>query len=151
MRRRIWIWIAVAVVVVALGVVGVLVWRDRHVGANADCRTARELIAYNKSQGQLMTASFDPDKDREASVDDYRVWAGRLHTYSAQISAPDIAAPATRLAAEADQMVGIVQQSRASTSTEDPTQPPPWAQQYADLAHQFHDNLAALDRACPAQ
>lgn len=147
-RRR---WIAVAVAVIVLGGVGVLVWRDRHIGANADCRVAREMIAYNKSQGQLLDAAFNPEQDRQASIDDYRVWAGRLHTYSAQISAPDITAPASRLAGEADKLVGIVEQSRAGTSTEDPTKPPPWVQQYADLAHQFHDNLATLDHACPAQ
>jgi hypothetical protein len=109
------------------------------------------MIAYNKSQSQLLKASFDPGQGREASIDDYRLWAGNLHTYSARISVPEIAAPATRMAAEADQLVGIVEQARSSTATPDPTKPPRWAQQYADLARQFHDNLIALDHACPAQ
>jgi hypothetical protein len=120
-------------------------------GASADCTVAREMIAYNKSQDQLLNASFDPEQEREPSIDQYRQWAARLHTYSARISAPEIAAPAARMAAEADQMVGLVEKIRSGSFAEDPLKPPPWVQQYADIARPFHDNLVALDQACPAQ
>jgi hypothetical protein len=151
MTRRRWIAVAVAAVIVVLGGVGVLIWRDRHGGSGGDCRVAREMIAYNKSQGQLLSASFDPGQEREPTIDDYRVWADRLHTYSALISTPEISAPATRLAAEADQLVQFVEKIRKTMSTQDPTAPLPGVQEYADLARQFHDNLVALDHACPAQ
>jgi hypothetical protein len=153
MTRRTWIAVAAAVAIVAVAGLGVLytISRNGRAGAGDDCQVAREMIAYNKSQGQLLSASFNPEQEREASVDDYRLWAGRLHTYSARISAPEIAAPATRMAAEADQLVAFVEHIRNTVPTEDPTAPMPGVQQYGDLARQFHDNLVALNQACPRQ
>ncbi|WP_431236060.1 hypothetical protein ACQ856_30235 (plasmid) [Mycolicibacterium psychrotolerans] len=125
--------------------------RDSATGIGAQCQVAREMIAYNKSQTRLLDASFNLEQQREASVDDYRVWAAHLRTYSARISTPELSPPAGRLADEADQLVKLVEQVRADTSVPDPSAPPPWLKPYAQIARQFHDNLAALDRACPAQ
>ncbi|MBU8820947.1 hypothetical protein KL864_34370 [Mycolicibacterium goodii] len=147
--RRRWMWGGLAVVVAAAlaGLAGLYVLSGGRLSASetqTDCQVAREFIAYNKSQGEFFTDAFDSEEDREASVDDYRKWAEQLRTYSTQISAPEVSAPATQLAATADEFVELVEQVRADKSVPaDPSAPPPWAQRYAELAEQFHDDLVS--------
>lgn len=154
MTRGRWIGLVVAVVAVALagfgGLFAVSGGRLSASGMQADCRVAREMIEYNKSQGEFFADTFDPEEEREASVDDYRKWADQLRTYSTQISAPEVSEPASRLVTGADALVGLVEQARQDTSVPaDPSAPPPWAQRYGELAEQFHDDLVALNDVCP--
>lgn len=151
--RRRWVWLGALVVVVVIGAAAAVLM-VRHTGShpNTDCQVAREMIAYNKSQGKAFTDAFNPSQDREATVADYRKWADQMRSYSAQIHDPELSSYANQLAGEADQLVGLVQQARSDTSVPaDPEAPPPWTQPYADLSKQFHGNLVALDHACPAK
>ncbi|GAC1407693.1 MAG: hypothetical protein NVS4B6_21100 [Mycobacterium sp.] len=117
-----------------------------------DCDVAREMIGYNKTQNQLLAAAFTPDQDHQARIGDYQTWANELRRYATQITAPNLAPPASRVAEEADRLVDLVKQARADHSVPaDPETPPPWAKPYADLNAQFHANLVALDQACPAK
>lgn len=147
-----WTLLGAAVVIVIGSLLGVLLMRHKDVESNSDCRAARAMIDYNKSQNQLFTNAFEPDQDREPSVADYRKWADQIHMYSTQIKDPNLSPHANGLADEANQFVSLVEQARADRSVpDDPSEPPPWARSYADLGNQFHDNLAALNDACPAK
>jgi hypothetical protein len=149
--RRKWAWsLAAVVILVVAGIVAAVLISSRH--DDGDCRVARSMIDYNKSQSQLLADAFNPDQDRQPAVSAYRAWADRLRQDSTRIAAPELAQHADRLADEADQLVGLVEEARTDKSVPaDPDAPPPWAQPYAELSHQFHDNLVALDQACPKQ
>jgi hypothetical protein len=153
MTSRKWVWISAGALAAAL-VVGLMAWRftihqDR--SAPSDCQVARNVISYNKSQGQTLAKAFNPEQDREASVSDYQEWASHLQGDAARITSADLAAHAHRLADDANKMVELVKQVRSDASTPaDPSAPPSWAKPYADLSKQFHGELAALNRACPA-
>lgn len=108
------------------------------------------MTDYNTSQSEILANAFNPDTGQQPSVDDYRRWANQLSTYSVQIHDTAIAKNATTLADEAHQLVVLVDQARSDTSAPaDPEAPPPWVKPYSTLSKQFHDNLAALDAACP--
>jgi hypothetical protein len=149
-RKRIWI----GVIVVAAVIAGLAAWRfsmRQDQSAPSDCQVARNMIAYNKSQGQVLTRAFDPQQGREASVSDYQQWADHLRGDAARITSADLAVHAHRLADDADKMVELVKKTRSDTSVPaDPDAAPSWAQPYADLSKQFRSELVALDRACPA-
>lgn len=151
MTRRKWAWsLAAVVVLVAAGIVAAVMISSRH--DDGDCEVARSMIDYDKSQGQLLADAFDPDQDREPAVSAYRAWADQLRQDSTRIAAPELSQHADRLAAEADQLVGLVEEARADKSAPaDPDAAPPRAQPYAELSRQFHDDLVALDQACPKQ
>lgn len=153
MTRTRWALLGAAIVVVVAAIIGTVVAiRSTAPQHQTDCDVAREMISYNKTQSQLLAAAFSPDQDHEANIGDYQTWADQLRRYATQISAPNIAPTAGRLADEADQLVGLVKQARADHSVPaDPDTPPPWAKPYADLNTQFHANLVALDQACPAK
>lgn len=152
MTRMRWVLLGAAIVVAAAIIGTVVAMRSGGPHHQSDCDVAREMISYNKTQSQLLAAAFNPDQDHEAGIGDYQAWADQLRRYATQITAPNLAPPAGRLADEADQLVGLVKQSRADRSAPaDPATPPPWAKPYADLNTQFHANLVALDQACPAK
>jgi hypothetical protein len=152
MTRKRWALLGAAIVVVAAGIGTVVVMRSSAPPHQTDCDVAREMISYNRTQSQLLAAAFTPDQDHEAGIGDYQTWADQLRRYATQITAPALAPPASRLADEADQLVGLVKQARTDHPVPaDPGAPPPWAKPYADLNAQFHTNLVALDQACPAK
>ena len=152
MTRMRWVLLGATVVVAAAIIGTVVAMRTSAPHQKTDCDIAREMIGYNKTQSQLLATAFTPNQDHEASVGDYQNWADQLRRYAGQITAPNLAPPAGRLADEADQLVGLVKQARADHSAPaDPAAPPPWAKPYADLNAQFHANLVALDQACPAK
>jgi hypothetical protein len=149
-RKRMWI----GVVVVAAVIAGLAAWRfsmRQDQSAPSDCQVARNMIAYNKPQRQVLSRAFDPEQGREASVGDYQRWADHLRGDAARIASADLGVHARRLADDADKMVELVKKARSDTSVPaDPGAPPSWAQPYADLSKQFRSELVALDRACPA-
>ncbi|PJK18945.1 hypothetical protein CSX11_28705 [Mycobacterium goodii] len=143
-------WLGVVVVAVTVaGCVGLYLKSGGRATNADDCRVAREMIDYNKSQSAFFADAFDWEEGREASVDDYRRWADQMRAYSTQINAPEVSTPAARLAVGADELVALLVQARADTSVPaDPSAPPRWAQRYGELATQFHDDLVALSDAC---
>lgn len=152
MTARKWVW--AGVISVALIAVGFTAWRlsaHHSQSAQSDCQVARNMIAYNKSQGQALAKAFSPEQNREAGISDYQEWANHLQGDAARITSPDLAAHAHGLADDANKMVELVKQARSDTSTPaDPGAPPSWAKPYANLSKQFHGELVALDRTCPA-
>jgi hypothetical protein len=147
-RRHVWAAVIAAAAVTA-GLVAFAI-ATHHQSAPSDCQIVRNLTAYNKSQEKAIANAFNPDQDHEASVSEYQQWADHIRGDAARIRAADLAAHAQRLADDATKLVELVRQARSDTTAPaDPDATPPWAQPYADLGKQFHNELEALNRACP--
>ena len=132
-------------------IAGALAWRQGNTSdAHDDCSIARSLIDYNKAQNEKLRAAIDPDAGSQPSIDAYQAWAQQIRAYSTQIHRPDLVRHGQELADDAQQFVGLVQEIHSNHSVPaHPGEPPPGIQRYAYLTKQFHDNLAALDTACP--
>lgn len=147
--RRLWIASASAIVAVAAVVAVIFIWVPPGT-PNSDCTTVRQLLDYNQSHNDKLTAQTDADDTTETSLSDLKGWASQLRTYAAEITDPRLAPHADRLAGLADQTITVVEEARDGTAQPPPSGPPPWAQKYADLNVQFRSELGSLKTACPA-
>lgn len=148
MARRRWLWLALATVVIAGAVSGFVALRHGTQSPKSDCQVVRDLIAYNKSQ----TAKFNEDltSDHQSTVAEYQPWADRLHEFTTQIDDPALKDHADRLTKSADQMVDLVRQGESGQLTpQDPLAPLP-TESYREVVEPMHNELVALDSACPA-
>lgn len=150
MTPKRWWFVVLALATVVIVGVGVSLVGRAPSQAPTDCPVVRDLIDYNKSQGRLFDATTNIDERKQPSIDDYREWADRIHTFSTQIDRSDLTDKARVLAEDSQQLVDLVQQIRGDHSVPDHADgTPPGVQKYAHLAKEFHDNLEALDAACP--
>jgi hypothetical protein len=147
--RRWYLVAAVAIAAVAAIVAIVFIWvvPDR---SGSDCETVHQLIEFNKTHNQAITAQSDPNHPSETPASDYKSWATQLKSYADEIHDPQLASHAERVAALADQTVTVVNEARDDGAQSPPSEPPQWVKEYAQLNKQFKTELSALQTACPA-
>jgi hypothetical protein len=144
-HRSRWIGLLAAVVVGVAAIVGIVVF-TRHIEEQpSDCQVVRELIAYNA------TYAATQNKDQSTDLNKMQDWADQLHEFSTRIHDGDLSKLATHAADLAHQAVQVVRQGRAEeAAATDPTAPVTWPVEYGKLDHQMRNDVAALDKACPA-
>ncbi|MDT5082605.1 MAG: hypothetical protein QOJ80_7242 [Mycobacterium sp.] len=147
--RRWYLVAAVAIAAVAAIVAIVFIWIVPN-RSESDCPTVHQLIAFNQTHNEAITARSDPNHPSETPTSDYKSWATQLKSYADEIHDPHLASHAERVAALADQTVTVVNESRDDAAQSPLSGPPPWVQEYAQLNKQFKTELAALQTACPA-
>lgn len=147
MTARRW-WLAgLGTIAVAAIAVLLCVWLrpDR---ADSDCTTVRQLIEFNQHHNETLAANSDPNK--ETSLSDYEAWAAQLGSYATEITDPQLAPHAKAVADLANRTVTVVKESRDEAAQPPTPGPPPSAQNYAQAAVQFRNEIGTLDKACPA-
>ena len=147
--RRWWLAGVGTVVLIVAAVVVVFVW-VLPTDQDSDCTTVRELIAFNEAHNEKVTTQSDPNDPTETSLSDYEAWAAQMRNYAEEISEPQLAPHADKVADLASQTVTIVQEARDDSAQAPPSGPPAWVQEYAQANLQYRNELAALEKGCPA-
>ncbi|OMC05697.1 hypothetical protein A5733_18635 [Mycobacterium sp. NS-7484] len=117
--------------------------------AASKCAVVQSMIEYNKQFDH--NVKTNTEAGIETTDSDYRQWAAQLQEFADQIQDdPALGERATKMAELADQTAELVPRARADLSSmpQAATAPPPSAREYSRIAHEFHDNLMALDGAC---
>lgn len=151
MMARRWVWLALALAAVIAGVgFGVVAFGRGAHPPKSDCQVVRELIAYNKSQTEKFNEELTTDTDHQSSVAEYQPWADRLHGFASQIEDPALKEHVDRFTESANRMVDLVRQGEAGQLIpQNPLAPIP-IERYRDVVEPMHNELVALDNACPA-
>ncbi|MDF2822606.1 MAG: hypothetical protein K0R68_14 [Mycobacterium sp.] len=123
LNRRWWVAIA-AVIVVAVAIVVSQTLLD---DSSEECRPVVALLEYNQAQAQQIEEHTNESADVPTVADDaaYQQWADGLAQRAQQVSDPDLAATAIRVADLAAQFVAKLPQVRAAAETHTPGAPTP--------------------------
>jgi hypothetical protein len=147
--RRWWVAGSSAAVVLAAIAAVVFVWvlPSR---SDSDCTTVRQLIDFNQTHNEKVTAQSDPNDPTETSLSDYESWAEKMRDFATEITDPQLAPHARHVAELASQTVQVVREARDDSNQPPVSGPPPWVQKYAQLNIEFRAALSDLETACPA-
>jgi len=147
MSTRRW-WLVVAALATTVVVALAVVWLTRP--ATSDCQTVREILSSNDDHSSMVARNTDGETPAETSESDYQTWAAHLGELADEVTEPDLAEHANRVADLADQTVSVVRQARDDVNRQPETTPPPWVSDYAKLNAKFADELHLLGQRCPA-
>jgi hypothetical protein len=145
--RRLWVYIGViAVVAVALGLRYTV-----FAAPSAECRPVKDLLDYNRSQAEHISAKAGDDKGIPTVADDaaYQAWADGLAERVQKITAPNLASTATEVGTLANEFVGQLPVLRSQTQSRAPGAPaPPAAYEMMALNARISEKLNELAKAC---
>lgn len=121
------------------------------------CWSVREFIDFNRNmQASLKDKTrFAPpgsyEQDSIPTAADYQAWLDGLQQRANQVTAAGLSAHAQRAAALAREFMNDVNQMNDELGKQDPLKPrlPPSAEAAARVNHEFGDEIATLERACP--
>ncbi len=143
MSARRW-WLVVAALATTVVVALAVVWLTRP--STSDCATVREILSYNDDHSSMVARNTDG----ETPESDYQAWAAHLGELADEVTEPDLAEHANRVADLADQTVSVVRQARDDVTRQPETAPPPWVSDYAKLNAEFATEVHLLGQRCPA-
>jgi hypothetical protein len=148
LARR-WIFTICAVVI---AVVALAASRLGLFGASSeDCRPVKDLLAFNKSQAELIASKTADSKGIPTVAEEgaYQAWADGLAERAQNVHEPDLARDATQLASLAGEFVGKFSEVRTAANSRAPGAPaPPAVFQMELLNSQISDSIKKLSDAC---
>jgi hypothetical protein len=152
MRRldRRW-WLAIAVVVVAL--VGFVLSETVFGRPSEDCKPVIEMLEYNSEQGRLIAAKAgDSDNAAVPSVAEdavYQQWSDGMAQRAQQVTEPNLANSAVKVADLTSQFVAKLPAARAAATNSAPGAPAPRVVFEMDILNQrITQGLDELAKAC---
>jgi hypothetical protein len=116
-----------------------------------ECRPVLDLLEYNKSQNELISAKSEGAEGMPTAADEiaYRDWADGLAERARKIDAPELRFTAVQLADLAHMFVQKMPQARAETETRAPGAPTPEIYyEMSAIDTQIRGKVAELSGAC---
>lgn len=113
------------------------------------CKPVNDLLAYNRSQSELISSKGGEGAPNAAEQTAYQQWADGLAERAQKVTDPELAAQATQLAQLANEFVTGLPRMRAATETRAPGAPAPASvYQMSALNDQITAKLGELSKAC---
>ena len=117
-----------------------------------ECKPVIAFLDYNKSQGELIDSKAgddDPAVPTQAEETAYQQWADGLAQRAQEISDPNLAATAIRVADAATKFVSLMSRVRIESENHAPgTPPPPGYFEMTLINKRITDGLQQLSDAC---
>lgn len=145
--RRWWIAIACVVLVGVAAVLSETVFSR----TSEECRPVVELLNFNRAQAEQISAHTNDSTTAPTVADDaaYQQWADGLAQRAQQVTSPELAGSAVRVADLATQFVAKLPRLRAETEAATPGAPTPQVvHEMTFLNAQITDEFAQLSDAC---
>jgi hypothetical protein len=146
--RRWWVAIAAVVLVGVAAVLSETVFS----GTSDECRPVVELLDFNKAQAQKISEQTNSEATVPTVADEavYQQWADGLAQRAQNVTDPELAGSAVRVADLATQFVTKLPRLRAETEAATPGAPAPQVVHEMNLLNaRISDEFAQLSAACP--
>lgn len=133
----------------AVVAVGIAVWATFFDKPPEKCKPVTDLLAFNRSQSELISSKGGDGAPNEAEQTAYQQWADGLAERAQKVTDPGLAAQSTQLAQLANEFVAGLPRMRAETQSRAPGAPAPAVvYQMSALNDQISEQISQLSKAC---